>query len=347
MHFCPCISSCISLDKMSVVVRPWKVPPTSSIQGIICHRLLVVQETDCRDRRSLSQYCLKLGTMPPDLPVNVAERPDNSQLDSEPQPSNLNTKECSLKHLPNEVLIVIAQNCQDKDLGTLCQVSKLMQSIAGRELYRTVVISTNARRIRFCRTITEEPASGRYFVEELKFLPPADVFKCPNYFMETLKRLSNLRRLTIALVGRTLSPTLPSSSIWELQLGIFHQTWDIFTRSQGYIFAPAILPRLEQVRLIPDIRSQNPNERLAHPRVLNPFLRLPSLSHLEFLNDSGIWIRDACLMRQGMQPTSKQQSIQDPRQIIQCCPLFLFRSQSFQSFPSYEYYNVRVCNCLY
>lgn len=295
---------------------PMEFPTRSSLKGTLCHGLLVVHEADCRDRRSLSQSRPKSGTMPPDLPSNEAESPDNSRLNLEPQPSDSNTNGGSNpKHLPSEVLIFIAQNCQDKDLGKLCLVSKHMQSIARQELYRTVVISTDTRLSRFYRTIEEEPVFGQYYVEELKCLAPVDVFRYTKSFVGTLKRLPNLRRLTIALVGRATT-VFPSPAIWEVRFALGDSIWDIFTRSQRLGSTSAVLPRLQQVRLIPDTRSQNPHERLSHARVLNPFLRLPSLSHLELLNDSGVWTRNFCLIGPSKQTTSKQQSIKDPRQII-------------------------------
>lgn len=288
---------------------------------LLGHNLDNLQGADCKDKESIWQLIEKLDFTLPHSLSKLAEIFNDFGLNFDPLPSNSNNNEFSiLKHLPDELIIIVAQKCQTDDLRNLCLVSKHMESIARQELYRAVVISTNESLISFCRTIKEEPTFGQY-IEELEFLDSVQAFRCTKTFhltakggfevavlwslcLETLKRSINLRRLTIAMVGDNPGP-YPSGFIWEDSIEAIDKLWQVATQSQDCSSTTVVLPRLEQLRLIPDTRSQDPDLRLTHPQILKPFLRLPSLSHVEFLNDSGVWSRIYCFLDEKVHPMSK------------------------------------------
>lgn len=244
--------------------------------------------------------------MSPASPPIAAESPDKSQLDRAPQPSTSTTLErSSLESLPDELLIDIIRNGESETTTcmarSLCLVSKRMEPVARQELYRAISILTYRSLSSLCSTLEEKPELGQCIVE-LNLLVPSDLLGPSNwtgtlihafdfkrlwvFYFKLLKRSAGLRKLTMMLVGegQSNSSTLSPYHRFILRLS------DAITQSQHSDSIIAILPRLEQVRLISDTHLQHRWTRaMVHPVVFKPFLHLSSLSSLECIEDSGAW----------------------------------------------------------
>lgn len=277
--------------------------------------------------------------MSPDSPPIAAESPDNSQLDSAPQSSTSTTLErSSLESLPDEVLIDIVRNGQAENTNcmawSLCLVSKRMEPVARQELYRAISILTCRSLRSLCRTLEDKPELGQYMSALNLIVPTHQVWSC-NAFggqvkdnfglfwsssFEVLMRSTGLRKLTMTVVDhefyRKLAMTMVDHEFYsELEQssyhGFTHSLLEAITRSQHSGSITTILPQLEQVRLMSDARDAHlrtlRDRALVHPEVFKPFLHLPSLSTLECMNDSGIWVKCKPCVQPGGSPTNGTQ----------------------------------------
>lgn len=243
--------------------------------------------------------------MPDSRPI-VAESPGNPQPGHAPESRTSTTLECSsLESLPDEVLVDIIRNDEAENttcMGrSLCLVSKRMEPVARQELYRAISILTYRSLSSLCSTLEEKPDLGQYMME-LNLLVRSDLLGPNNrsgtlihafdfkrlwaFYFKLLKRSAGLRKLTMMLVGQgqSNSSTLSPYHRFILRLS------EAITQSQHSGSIIAILPRLEQVRLISDAHPQHWWDRtVVHPVVFKPFLHLSSLSSLECIDDSGVW----------------------------------------------------------
>ncbi|KAG6354038.1 hypothetical protein INS49_005009 [Diaporthe citri] len=243
--------------------------------------------------------------MNPDSPSIAAESPDKSPLDRAPQSSTSTTLErSSLESLPDEVLIDIIRNGEAENTPcvawSLCLVSKRMEPVARQELYREISILTYRSLRSLCRTLEKKPELGQHMVE-LNLLVPSDLRGPSNpsytliktfdferlwyFYSKLLRRSAGLRKLTMMMVGQGQS----SRSTMSPYHRFIHGLSGAITRSQHSGSIIAILPRLEQVRLINDAHLQHWwNRAMVYPEVFKPFLHLSPLSSLECIEDSGV-----------------------------------------------------------
>ncbi|KAK7711040.1 hypothetical protein SLS63_012786 [Diaporthe eres] len=241
--------------------------------------------------------------MSPDSPPIATEGPDKHQLDRAPQFSTSTTlKRNNLESLPDEVLMNIIGNGDAENTTSmarnLCLVSKRMEPVARQELYRAISILTCRSLRSLCRTLEKNPELGQY-MRDLKLIVPTDELRSGNsfrtrtienfallwsFYYEVLVRSAGLRKLTMMVVdhGHHSDPTLSPHH------GFIHRLLEAITRSQHSGSIIAILPQLEQVRLMSDVGWDRPT---VHPEAFKPFLHLPSLSSLECMNDSGDWAK--------------------------------------------------------
>lgn len=247
--------------------------------------------------------------MAPDLPTSTAESPADSQLDHTPQSSTSTALEYSrLESLPGEVLIHIIRTCGPKDMASravalnLCLVSKRIEPVARRELYRRIVIVTYKSLGSLYRTLKKMPDLGQYIMELKLLVPTGDLghsnpfYTSPeiefqliwSMYFDVLERSTGLRKLTMALAenGRNSLPTERTYNQFIARLS------DAIARSPQSGSAKAILPRLQRVRLTGEVcvqsRPHNPTATV-QTELFKPFLHLPSLLSLKATNDSGNW----------------------------------------------------------
>lgn len=243
--------------------------------------------------------------MSPDSHPITAESPDKSQLDRAPHPSiSIRIERSSLQSLPDEVLINIIRNGEAENTPcvawSLCLVSKRMEPVARQELYRAISIDTYGGLKSLSRTLEEKPELGQY-MRQLKLIVPSsgplpsnpfgvveeeDLVLLLSLHFKVLKRSAGLRKLTMMLMGLGTNsrPTLGGCRRF------IHRLSEAIEPSQHSGSITAILPRLEQVRLINAAQSQYEWDRtLVHLEVFKPFLHLSSLSSIEAINDCGVW----------------------------------------------------------
>ncbi|KAK7699402.1 hypothetical protein SLS64_011698 [Diaporthe eres] len=206
--------------------------------------------------------------MSPDSPPIATEGPDKHQLDRAPQFSTSTTlKRNNLESLPDEVLMNIIGNGDAENTTSmarnLCLVSKRMEPVARQELYRAISILTCRSLRSLCRTLEKNPELGQY-MRDLKLIVPTDELRSGNsfrtrtienfallwsFYYEVLVRSAGLRKLTMMVVdhGHHSDPTLSPHH------GFIHRLLEAITRSQHSGSIIAILPQLEQVRLMSDV----------------------------------------------------------------------------------------------
>lgn len=185
---------------------------------------------------------------------------------------------------------------------TLCFVSKRIEPVARRELYRRISIVPYKKLSILCRTLRDNPQLGQYILELELLVPSRELGRTStlyksievdfqllwSMYFEVLERSTSLRQLTMALPDNGQND-LPTETVYDR---FITRLSEAITRSQQGGSAKAILPRLERIKLTDEVYLTTSRRRLAgtvKPEVFKPFLRLPTLSNLEATNDSGHW----------------------------------------------------------